>query len=49
MQILKKLKKFNKIYLLLVVFFFYKIINTVNAVELKGNFIQGYHNADKRS
>ena len=41
MQILKKLKKFNKIYLLLAVFFFNKIINTVNAVELEGNFIQG--------
>ena len=41
MLISKKLKTLDRFYLVLLVCFFYKLIFIANAVELKGNFIQG--------
>ncbi len=41
MPISKKLKILDRFYLVLLVCFFYKLIFIANAVELKGNFIQG--------
>ena len=41
MLISKKLKTLHRAYLVLLVCFFYKLIFIANAVELKGNFIQG--------